>query len=70
MVLEMTGIFYEEVPENFDYIRRGMMCVKERNVYVPFRDPQQQRPSAFCPVCGREVYGAGGECLYCLAHGV
>lgn len=38
--------------------------------YVPFRDPQQDGPESRCPVCGREVYGPEGECLYCQAYGV
>lgn len=37
--------------------------------YVPFRDPQQDPPAGLCPVCGREVYGPAGECIYCQAYG-
>ena len=37
--------------------------------YVPFRDPQEQGPVFRCPVCGREVYGLAGVCIYCQAYG-
>lgn len=37
--------------------------------YVPFRDPQQAPAVKRCPVCGREVYGPAGECLYCQVYG-
>ena len=40
-----------------------------KNDYVPFQDPQQKKPAFLCPVCGREVYGAGGQCLYCAVYG-
>ena len=28
-------------------------------------DPQTQPPLGFCPVCGGEIYGAGGNCPRC-----
>ena len=31
---------------------------------VLYIDPQQQKPKALCPVCGRECYGPGG-CIRC-----
>ena len=37
--------------------------------YVPFRDPQRENAVGCCPVCGREVYGPAGECIYCQAYG-
>lgn len=37
--------------------------------YVPFRDPQTAIPPGRCPVCGREVYGQTGVCLYCQCYG-
>ena len=40
-----------------------------RKEYVPFRDPQDSGPASRCPVCGREVYGPAGGCLYCQAYG-
>ncbi len=33
---------------------------------LPFFDPQQRRTEVhFCGVCGREIYGAEGQCIYC-----
>ena len=32
---------------------------------LPFRDPQQRTRPRMCPVCGREIYGVGGQCIYC-----
>lgn len=37
--------------------------------YVPFRDSQCSPAVMRCPVCGREVYGQAGLCLYCQAYG-
>ena len=37
--------------------------------YVPFRDPQQVMPRSRCRVCGREVYGPDGMCVYCQVYG-
>lgn len=33
-----------------------------------FHDSQQEKPAGACPVCGREVYGSEGECLYCQTY--
>lgn len=37
---------------------------QEYSLY-PQRDPQQQREFDRCPRCGRERYGADGDCIYC-----
>ena len=37
---------------------------REENL-MPFFDPQSRPPIARCSVCGREIYGIGGQCIYC-----
>ncbi len=32
---------------------------------MPFADPQQRPAVELCCVCGREIYGIGGQCSYC-----
>ena len=35
---------------------------------VLYIDPQQKKPAALCPRCGRECYGPGG-CIRCARDG-
>lgn len=37
----------------------------ENQQLLPFFDPQDALPRGFCQRCGREIYGWGGQCLYC-----
>lgn len=53
--------------EAFRLFQKGRMSMNK--AYVPFRDPQAAIPPGRCPVCGREVYGQAGECLYCQRYG-
>ncbi len=36
---------------------------------LPFEDIQARKPTAYCPVCGREIYGQEGQCIYCQRFG-
>lgn len=44
------------------------MRMRKRKDYIPFHDPQQEKPVGACWVCGREVYRSDGECLYCQTY--
>ena len=43
-----------------------MMPVETQRELLPMRDPQQQARWRPCPVCGREIYGPEGICIYCI----
>lgn len=30
-----------------------------------FTDPEQARPTGFCPDCGGEIYDGGEKCSFC-----
>lgn len=46
-------------------IAKEMIHMEQEYGLLPFRDPQQRTLPRTCPVCGREIYGVGGQCIYC-----
>lgn len=53
----------------FDQIIRLEEMRSVKKEYVAFRDPQQTQAACRCSICGREVYGPEGICIYCQAYG-